>query len=361
MKRERKHVFILILSLLIASFFFYKAYEVSRINNQVILTSNTNVQEINSKALSTDTVAPLLQPTQPPLDPPISQAVNEVSSNGEQFTSHWASTAIGTYLRNTPQYIADNRMMELPINTTVWVDDYLETGDYNWYRIKVDDKYGYVLSSSIDFISDYEASNNAQTSTQPVLISSTASPSIGKSNYTSTYTAFTNQYGTSTTKCAHAGCNNYIASSGDTNCCTIHSRKCLNCGKYIDEDALYCISCKALTSNSSSTKSNSGYSSAKQNTTMGEKNALAQAKKYLNYTAFSRSGLIEQLKYEGYSQSEATYAVNNCGADWNEQAARKAKQYLAYKPFSRSGHIEQLEYEGFTHSQAIYGVSQNGY
>ena len=29
-------------------------------------------------------------------------------------------------------------------------------------------------------------------------------------------TTFTNAYGTSTTKCAHSGCNNYIASSGDT-------------------------------------------------------------------------------------------------------------------------------------------------
>ena len=61
--------------------------------------------------------------------------------------------------------------------------------------------------------------------------------------------SFTNQYGTPTTKCAHAGCNNYIASSGDTNCCTTHSRRCLECGKYIDEDATYCMDCirKAVT------------------------------------------------------------------------------------------------------------------
>ena len=55
--------------------------------------------------------------------------------------------------------------------------------------------------------------------------------------------SFSNKYGTSTTKCAHAGCNNYIASSGDTNCCATHSNKCMNCGKYIDEDAMYCMSC----------------------------------------------------------------------------------------------------------------------
>lgn len=54
---------------------------------------------------------------------------------------------------------------------------------------------------------------------------------------------FTNKYGTPTTKCSHSGCTNYIASSGDTNCCTNHSNRCLECNKYIDEDALYCISC----------------------------------------------------------------------------------------------------------------------
>ena len=69
-----------------------------------------------------------------------------------------------------------------------------------------------------------------------------------KTNSSSMSTYFTNKYGTPTTKCAHPGCNNYIASSGDTNCCTTHSKKCLTCGKYIDEDAVYCMDCleKAL-------------------------------------------------------------------------------------------------------------------
>ncbi len=62
-------------------------------------------------------------------------------------------------------------------------------------------------------------------------------------------TNFTNKYGTATTYCAHGGCTNYIAPSGDTNCCTTHSQRCLECGCYIDEDAMFCISCleKALT------------------------------------------------------------------------------------------------------------------
>lgn len=142
--------------------------------------------------------------------------------------------------------------------------------------------------------------------------------------------------------------------------------------------------------------------------TTGEQNALSSAKAYLRVSAFSYDGLIGQLKYEGYSESEAKYAVDNCGTDWNEQALKSAKNYLGVSSFSYTGLIKQLEYEkytsnqaryaadncradwnkeavesaanylnvssfsrdqlikqleyeGFTHEQAVYGVSQNGY
>lgn len=95
--------------------------------------------------------------------------------------------------------------------------------------------------------------------------------------------------------------------------------------------------------------------------TVGQRNAISKAKSYLNYTAFSYSGLIGQLEYEGFSTEEATYGVDNCGADWNEQAAKKAQDYLDYTSFSRSALIDQLLYEGFTAEQAEYGVSAVGY
>lgn len=78
----------------------------------------------------------------------------------------------------------------------------------------------------------------APTATPKIVLSATPKPGI-----TTSKSSFTNKYGTPTTKCAHLGCNNYIASSGDTNCCTIHSNRCLECGKYIDEDAAYCMDC----------------------------------------------------------------------------------------------------------------------
>lgn len=95
--------------------------------------------------------------------------------------------------------------------------------------------------------------------------------------------------------------------------------------------------------------------------TTGEKNALRTAREYLNISAFSYTGLIKQLEYEGYSTEEATYAADNCNANWNEQAAKSAKEYLSVMSFSRQGLIEQLMFDGFTQEQAEYGVTQNGY
>ncbi|MGE4213814.1 MAG: Ltp family lipoprotein [Anaerotignaceae bacterium] len=95
--------------------------------------------------------------------------------------------------------------------------------------------------------------------------------------------------------------------------------------------------------------------------TVGQKNAREKAKSYLDYSAFSYTGLIRQLEYEKFSTEEATYAADKCGADWNEQAAKKAKSYMDYSSFSRSDLVRQLEYEGFTSSQVEYGVKSVGY
>lgn len=94
--------------------------------------------------------------------------------------------------------------------------------------------------------------------------------------------------------------------------------------------------------------------------TLAEKNALLKAYSYLRSSAFSYSGLVRQLEFEGFSNEEATYGADNCGADWNAQAAKKAQQYLRYQSFSRAGLIRQLEFEGFSNEQAVYGVDQAG-
>ena len=94
--------------------------------------------------------------------------------------------------------------------------------------------------------------------------------------------------------------------------------------------------------------------------TVAQSNALGKARDYLKFTSFSRSGLIEQLQYEGFSTGDATWAVDKLAVDWNEQAATKAEEYLSFTSFSRSGLIEQLTYEGFSPPQAEHGANAVG-
>lgn len=93
---------------------------------------------------------------------------------------------------------------------------------------------------------------------------------------------------------------------------------------------------------------------------VAQENARRSAESYIDTGAFSRSGLIGQLKYEGFSRADATYAVDAIAVDWNKQAAKSARSYLDTSGFSRSGLIGQLKYEGFTQPQATYGVNAVG-
>jgi hypothetical protein len=95
-------------------------------------------------------------------------------------------------------------------------------------------------------------------------------------------------------------------------------------------------------------------------TPISRANAVAKAKEYLQFESFSFKGLVEQLKYEGFSTSDATYGTSYSGANWMKEAVAKAKEYLQMEAFSRSGLVGQLEYDGFTPSQALHGVRAVG-
>ncbi len=88
--------------------------------------------------------------------------------------------------------------------------------------------------------------------------------------------------------------------------------------------------------------------------------ASLSAESYLDSSAFSKSGLSKQLEFEGFTSNQAAHAVNSVTVDWNDQARKKAEEYLEFSSFSRSGLIDQLLFEGFTQSQATYGVDKAG-
>ena len=93
----------------------------------------------------------------------------------------------------------------------------------------------------------------------------------------------------------------------------------------------------------------------------GQENARKSAESYLDLSAFSRTGLIKQLKFEGFSEKDAAYGVDAQRANWNKQAAASAESYLEMSSFSRQSLINQLQFEGFTPEQAAFGASQNGF
>jgi len=99
---------------------------------------------------------------------------------------------------------------------------------------------------------------------------------------------------------------------------------------------------------------------AKPEVSLSQQNAISKAEQYLDYTAFSHSGLIEQLTFDGFSNEEATFAVDNITVDWKEQAVKKGQDYLDYTSFSRSGLIEQLTFDGFSREEATHAVDTLG-
>lgn len=96
--------------------------------------------------------------------------------------------------------------------------------------------------------------------------------------------------------------------------------------------------------------------------------AIESAQSYLEYSGFSRAGLIDQLSSEygdKYTAEEAAAAVQHLEdsslVDWKEEAVQAAQSYLEYSEFSREGLIDQLtsEYgDKFTAEEAEYAVSQ---
>lgn len=89
---------------------------------------------------------------------------------------------------------------------------------------------------------------------------------------------------------------------------------------------------------------------------IGEQNALNSATGYINYSDFSEQKLRDQLKYEGFTEDEIDYAIDNVIADYNQEASDRATIYYTTQSLSKARVIQQLEYEGYTQSQIEYAI-----
>ena len=102
--------------------------------------------------------------------------------------------------------------------------------------------------------------------------------------------------------------------------------------------------------------------------TASQLQALAAAKGYLTSgMGFSQASLTKQLTASagnGFPQADAKWAVDNAGADWNEEAIKAAKGYLTSgMGFSQASLTKQLTASagnGFTQPQADNAVAKSG-
>lgn len=100
--------------------------------------------------------------------------------------------------------------------------------------------------------------------------------------------------------------------------------------------------------------------------TSDQQQAVQSAQGYLtDGEGFSYAGLLQQLTSaagDGFSNADATFAINYLNPNWDQQAVESAQGYLDDgEGFSKSSLLQQLTStygEGFTNAQAEYAISK---
>ena len=92
--------------------------------------------------------------------------------------------------------------------------------------------------------------------------------------------------------------------------------------------------------------------------TTGQQLALERGKELVDSRGISYNYLVHELTYyNGFTEEEATFAADNCGADWYAEAVECATGYLENSPYDLEGIVSIMAYEGFTQAQTDYGLS----
>ena len=100
--------------------------------------------------------------------------------------------------------------------------------------------------------------------------------------------------------------------------------------------------------------------------TTSQENAIESAESYLDFSGFSKQGLIDQLSSQygdDYPRTDAIFAVRHLDVDWNAEAVESAESYLEMSGFSRPGLIDQLSSkygDQYTVAQATYAANKVG-
>ena len=91
-----------------------------------------------------------------------------------------------------------------------------------------------------------------------------------------------------------------------------------------------------------------------------QKEALAKAKSYVDTLAVSKQRVVDGLEQLGYSDKEIDYALENCGADWFQEAVEAAENAYQLDPsfYNEENLTSLLMTVGFTYEEAVYGARQ---
>ena len=92
--------------------------------------------------------------------------------------------------------------------------------------------------------------------------------------------------------------------------------------------------------------------------TSAQKTALAEARYRIDSGGLSKRALIQHMTADGWYRENVTFAANNVGADWKEEAVEAARGRMSEVDYSRRSLIDHLVSDGFTRAEAEYAVSK---
>ena len=99
---------------------------------------------------------------------------------------------------------------------------------------------------------------------------------------------------------------------------------------------------------------------AKEGSTAGQKKAMEKALQHLKYGYYSKGYLKDMLELdqeiEGFSDDDIDWAVENCGADWYQQALEYTNETAENLGDSKSEFESFLVYQEFSEAEAAYAI-----
>ena len=89
----------------------------------------------------------------------------------------------------------------------------------------------------------------------------------------------------------------------------------------------------------------------------GMKDALSRAQEMLDY-GLSAANIYDILLSEGYTNSQANFALENLNVDWNEIAYNRAVYCHEVLNLNKEKLIEELKFERFTDEEIQYAIDK---